>query len=302
MLNSKTIGNRITAARKKMNLSQAELAQKVSISAQAVGKWERGESLPDILTLNRLAEILAVDLNYFSELNLVQENDSHHSEDASIPGINEQQTSKGKLPSWDMSEGNWVDADFSNLKNLKEKFSSSNMKDCKFRNSELSGLLLKNNNVDGCDFSGSDIKNSQFKGSNLGKNAFVDCSLLETEFLDCNIDTCDFTNADLTGAVFKSSNYYKNTQIHTVWSCVSFVAMNIESVVFDGTVENCSFEGCSFSKVTFQNAKLLNTFFKCRNLKRIKFIDCTADRMTYEFLKNGKADLTGVKLIEEEAN
>lgn len=300
MLNSKTIGNRITVARKKMNLSQAELAQKVSISAQAVGKWERGESLPDILTLNRLAEILAVDLNYFSDLNLVQKSESQHSMEAPIAENNEPQTSNGKLPSWDMSEGNWVNADFSNLKNLKEKFSSSNMKDCKFRNSELSGLLLKNNNVDACDFSGSDIKNSQFKGSNLGKNTFVDCYLVETEFLDCNIDTCDFTNADLTGAIFKSSNYYKNTQIQTVWSCVSFVAMNIESVVFEGTVENCSFESCSFSKVIFQNAKLLNTFFKCRNLKRIKFVDCTADRMTNEFLKNGKADLTGVKLIEQE--
>lgn len=302
MLNTKTIGNRIAAARKKMNLSQAELAQKVSISAQAVGKWERGESLPDILTLNRLAEILSVDLNYFSDRNLVLENENQHSEEAPISTNNEQQVSKGKQPSWDMSEGNWVNADFSNLKNLKEKFSSSNMKDCKFRNSELTGLLLKNNNVVSCDFSGLDIKNSQFKGSNLGKNAFVDCTLVETEFLDCNIDTCDFTNADLTGVVFKSSNYYKNIQIQTVWSCVSFVGMNIESVVFEGLVENCSFEGCSFTKVTFQNTKLVNTFFNCRNLKRIKFIDCIADRMTYEFLKNGKADLTGVKLIEGEVN
>ncbi|MCZ4221917.1 helix-turn-helix domain-containing protein [Pedobacter rhodius] len=66
MLNSKSIGNKIAMARKKINLSQAELAQRVSISAQAVGKWERGESMPDITMLNRLAEILSVDLNYFS--------------------------------------------------------------------------------------------------------------------------------------------------------------------------------------------------------------------------------------------
>ena len=67
MLNSKSIGNKIAIARKKINLSQAELAQQVSISSQAVGKWERGESMPDITTLNRLAEILGVDLNYFSK-------------------------------------------------------------------------------------------------------------------------------------------------------------------------------------------------------------------------------------------
>lgn len=67
MLNSKSVGNKIATARKKINLSQADLAQQVSISPQAVGKWERGESMPDIGTLNRLAEILGVDLNYFSE-------------------------------------------------------------------------------------------------------------------------------------------------------------------------------------------------------------------------------------------
>ncbi|HJV78936.1 MAG TPA: helix-turn-helix transcriptional regulator, partial [Paludibacter sp.] len=67
MLNSKSIGNKIAAARKKINLSQADLAQQVSISPQAVGKWERGESMPDISTLNRLAAILGVDLNYFSD-------------------------------------------------------------------------------------------------------------------------------------------------------------------------------------------------------------------------------------------
>ncbi|MBK7245158.1 MAG: helix-turn-helix transcriptional regulator [Saprospiraceae bacterium] len=67
MFHSKSIGNKMTEARKKANLSQAELTQQISISSQAVGKWERGESLPDITTLNRVAEILGVDLNYFSE-------------------------------------------------------------------------------------------------------------------------------------------------------------------------------------------------------------------------------------------
>jgi len=42
MLNSKSIGNRINETRKKKFLSQAELAKQVSISPQAVGKWERG--------------------------------------------------------------------------------------------------------------------------------------------------------------------------------------------------------------------------------------------------------------------
>ena len=67
MVNAKMIGNKIAEARKKINISQAQLAERLFISSQAVGKWERGESMPDIITFNRLAEILGVDLNYFSE-------------------------------------------------------------------------------------------------------------------------------------------------------------------------------------------------------------------------------------------
>ena len=66
-MENKIIGSKIAEARKRKNISQAQLAQHLFISAQAVGKWERGESFPDIITFNRLAEILGVDLNYFSE-------------------------------------------------------------------------------------------------------------------------------------------------------------------------------------------------------------------------------------------
>jgi transcriptional regulator with XRE-family HTH domain len=66
-METQRIGGKIAEARKKINFSQAQLAQHLFISPQAVGKWERGESLPDILTFNRLAKILGVDLNYFSE-------------------------------------------------------------------------------------------------------------------------------------------------------------------------------------------------------------------------------------------
>jgi len=56
------IGDKIAEARKKISISQAQLAERLFISPQAVGKWERGESMPDITTFNRLAEILGVDL------------------------------------------------------------------------------------------------------------------------------------------------------------------------------------------------------------------------------------------------
>lgn len=302
-METKKIGNKIAEARKKINISQAELAQRLFISSQAVGKWERGESMPDITTFNRLAEILGVDLNYFSEnfqstgtemtpvLTLEKQS-------AELPSENQE----NKL-SWDMSLGNWVDADFSGLKNLHEKFSSSNMQRCMFIGSDMSGLLLKTNNLDSCDFSSSDISSSHIQKSHLVNNLFKNCSLKEAEFSGSHIKGCDFSDADFTGVVLKSVSFEKNTLANAVWNRTSFIATSISDIVFDGTLEDCSFENCGFTRVTFQNSTLINTFFKNntfvkkKSLKGIRFIDCQADRMTYEFLKNGKADLTGITLL-----
>jgi uncharacterized protein YjbI with pentapeptide repeats len=326
-METKMIGNKIAEARKKTNISQAQLAQHLFISAQAVGKWERGESLPDIITLNRLAEILGVDLNYFSEnfqsvVNEIASNESLVRLSAELTSTDDMQMPSGKKQkkmSWDMSRGNWVDADFSGLKNLHDKFSSSNMQRCLFIGSDMSGLLLKSNNVDRCDFSGSNISNSHIQNSNLLNNLFKNCSLNDTEFSRSNIDKCDFSGADLketkfsesyiinsdftgadfTGAAFNSGGIQNIPLTNTVWNRTYFNAMWIVDIIFEGTIEDCYFENCSFKKVTFQNAKLINNFFKIKNkkLKGIRFIDCQADRMTYEFLKAGKADLTGITLL-----
>jgi uncharacterized protein YjbI with pentapeptide repeats len=296
-METKTIGNKIAQARKEINMSQAQLAQRLFISPQAVGKWERGESIPDIITFNRLAEILGVDLNYFSETFPSTTTESGSTEalvkqPAELPSRKQE----NKL-SWDMSRGNWVDADFSGLKNLHEKFSSSNMQRCKFIGSDMSGLLLKNNRIDGCDFSGSDISSSHFQNSHLANNLFQDCSLQAAEFSGSHIKNCDFSGADLTGATFKDSAFQKTTMANALLNRTSFNATHLDEIVFDGTLQDCYFENCGFSKVTFQHSKLVNTFFKGNSLKHIRFIDCQADRMTYEFLKNGKANLDGLTLL-----
>ena len=75
------------------------------------------------------------------------------------------------------------------------------------------------------------------------------------------------------------------------------MAMRLADLVFDGTLEDCYFENCFFKKVTFRNSKLVNTFFKNNSLKGVRFTDCQADRITYEFLKSGKADLTGIEIV-----
>lgn len=57
-LDQKAIGAAIRARRTEAALTQAELAERLNVSAQSVSHWERGESLPDIATLPDLACIL----------------------------------------------------------------------------------------------------------------------------------------------------------------------------------------------------------------------------------------------------
>lgn len=296
MINSKSIGNKIAEGRKSKKLSQADLATQVSISPQAVGKWERGESMPDITMLNKIAKILGVDLNYFT--GGVSNNESGTSKLIKT-GIEKNEPRKKLEWNRDMSYASWTDADFSGLSNLKEKFSSSSLKNCKFLNSELSELLFKSNEVLSCDFSGSDMRNSKFHTSEITKSTFTTCSLIDAEFKSSEIRNCDFNNTNFEGAEFISSEFVKNKIEATQWRLTSFKSSYLVDLIFDGTIEDCSFESCAFKRVKFQNATLLNTFFKNNSkLNKIQFINCKVDKITHAFLKNGKANLTGLTLIE----
>ena len=57
------IGANIAAYRKQAGLTQAGLAEKLNYSDKAVSKWERGESIPDVLILMQLAEQFEIGVN-----------------------------------------------------------------------------------------------------------------------------------------------------------------------------------------------------------------------------------------------
>lgn len=301
MLNSTIIGNKIAEVRKKNNLSQAELANKISISPQAVGKWERGESMPDITTLNRLAEMFGVDLNYFSESFQSAKNEKQN-EKYSIGIPIEQSNDEPKKHfdgKWDMSNGNWVDADFSGLKNLKDKFSSSNIKKCKFIKSDLSSLILKGNAITECNFSQSDIRNGKIYASEISKSNFNETNLIDTEIQQSEIKNCNFNNSNLSGAEFINSNFQKNSIENTVLKHTTFKNIGFSEITFGGNIIDCSFENCSFKGVKFVNATVLNTFFKHnRKFNKVEFINCNVDILSFAFLKSNGAKLEGITIIE----
>lgn len=62
------VGANIARLRRERGMTQADLAERINYSDKAVSKWERAESLPDILTLLNLAEQLGTDLNTLTGL------------------------------------------------------------------------------------------------------------------------------------------------------------------------------------------------------------------------------------------
>lgn len=57
------IGEQIRTYRKENGLTQEQIAQYLGVTAPAVNKWERGNTLPDITLLPALARLLKIDMN-----------------------------------------------------------------------------------------------------------------------------------------------------------------------------------------------------------------------------------------------
>lgn len=61
-----SIGERITELRTARNISQGQLANALSVSRQAISKWENDQSSPDTIHLIQLADILDTEVAYLA--------------------------------------------------------------------------------------------------------------------------------------------------------------------------------------------------------------------------------------------
>ncbi len=74
------IAKNISALRQSVGMTQLELSEKLHYSDKAVSKWERGESIPDVIVLKEIADIFGVTLDH-----LVQSEHSAPPKPSSIP-------------------------------------------------------------------------------------------------------------------------------------------------------------------------------------------------------------------------
>ena len=63
-MDNKIVGATIAQLRNGRNMTQTELGNRLGVSFQAVSKWERGETLPDITLLPSLADALETTIDY----------------------------------------------------------------------------------------------------------------------------------------------------------------------------------------------------------------------------------------------
>lgn len=76
------VGENLTELRKNKKLTQFELAEKLNYSDKSISKWENGDNLPDLETLNELCKFYGVTLDYLTHP--IEENKSAYVLDKDI--------------------------------------------------------------------------------------------------------------------------------------------------------------------------------------------------------------------------
>jgi len=316
MLNTKMIGNKIAEARKKINMSQAGLAGFLFISPQAVGKWERGESMPDITTFNRLAEILGVDLNYFSE-NLQSADDETVSkmpidntsdmeqtaqEVANLSRIQERQVQIN------LTAVNLQESDFAGVILHKGKFKASPLCGADFTGADLTGSLFEVSDAHEANFDGANLTDCTFSITDLADASFRKSVLVRTDFNKSSLVGTKFTDVKLTDVKLTMTDLRKTIFENCIFNGVDFKYSDLRGMRFDGhTFIGVQFDKSALNEVSFTGATLRNVSFRLpfsvtnksyRAFKTVCFDGAMMDKLTYAGLKGlWVADLSKVTVI-----
>ncbi len=91
-----TLGEKIKDLRKKTNISQEQLAEKLGVSRQAVTKWERDLGLPDIENLKAIATLFNISIDELLDYKKQTLGDVVFEEKYSLEGIKKEGKARTK--------------------------------------------------------------------------------------------------------------------------------------------------------------------------------------------------------------
>ncbi len=311
-MESKSIGDKIAKARKKVSLSQAQLAEQLFISPQAVGKWERGESIPDIVTMNKLASILGVDLNYFSE------NPASAEEERAPKSIHANSDSKQPVQEGDsglqerqlltnFSGSALAETDFAGVSAHKRKFNGSDLHGTDFSCADLTGSLFTGSDISKANFNETNLTDCTFSANNLTGSSFNKTILIRTSFSASDLALAKFSDAKLTEVKLTATDLTKTIFENCTFTDVDFKSSDLSGVCFDGqTFTGVKFDNAALNQASFKGATLKNVSFRptfaltnryYKTLKTINFDGARMDKLTYAALKGVGVDLSNVTAI-----
>jgi uncharacterized protein YjbI with pentapeptide repeats len=314
-METKMIGNKIAEARKKINISQAQLAESLFISPQAVGKWERGESIPDIITVTRLAEILGVDLNYFSEnfqsaadktafKKVIAGNDD--TEQMTREAAGSSRSPERELLT-NFSGSNLSETDFRGVSAHKRKFNGSALRGADFTGADLTGSSFTGSDVGEAKFDGTNLTDCTLSVSDLTNTSFNKTILVRTEFSKSGLTGAKFNDTKLIDVKLNMTDLRKTVFENCSFNGVDFKYSDLRAVCFDGQAfTGVWFDKAALNEATFKGATLKNVSFRpayaltnkyYRALKTICFDGATMDKLTYAALKGMGVDLLNVTVI-----
>ncbi|WP_342084378.1 pentapeptide repeat-containing protein [Dyadobacter sp. OTU695] len=309
-MDSKVIGEKIAKARKDKSMSQAQLAQHIFISPQAVGKWERGESMPDITTFDRLAEILGVDLNYFSENAPSAADKTANAGEAITPPAHSSEKvagQQGRQVLVNLTAADLPESDFAGVVLHKGTFKASSLRGADFSNADLTSSSFdatdaREANFDGADLTGCNFSATDLTGASFGKSVLVGTILNMSgqgaKFVDAKLVDVKLIKTDLRKAIFENCTF---TGVD--FSYCDLRGTDFGSQTFDGV----RFDKSALTDVSFQGATLRNVSFTVPfsltnkahlSLKTIRFDGARMDKLTYLALKGLRVvDLSNVTII-----
>lgn len=309
-MDTKIIGGKIAKARKAINISQAQLAQHLFISPQAVGKWERGESMPDITTFNRLAEILGVDLNYFSESLPLGTNEKPLGEPLVKQPVQEDSPlthAPQREMQINLSAVDLQGSDFAGVVLHKGKFKASPLRGANFTGADLTGSLFEVVDAREANFDGANLTDCHFSVTDLTDASFHKAILVRTS-LNMSGQGAKFKDVNLTDVRLIKADLRKTTFENCVFNDVDFNYCDLRGLSFDGqtfigvrfdksALNNASFKGATLRSVSFTVPfSVTNRAYLA--MKTISFDGAMMDKLTYAALKGLRViDLSKVTII-----
>ena len=88
------IAQNIASLRKRNGMTQLDLAEKLNYSDKAVSKWERGDSIPDIMVLKTMADLFGVTVDYL----ITDEHEETVTEQEELPPVEEPPKPRHRFP------------------------------------------------------------------------------------------------------------------------------------------------------------------------------------------------------------